>query len=72
MKHVKLYFISLGVVIVVGILGYTGQISLSTKDNKIAENTELRNMFHRSATRSEEHQKSAEQNWMDKYFNVKF
>ena len=57
------------IVIVLGLINFLGS-SLSTRDSKIAQNTELRDMFHQ--TRSEEHLRSAEKNWMEKFFNINF
>jgi hypothetical protein len=71
MKHIKIYFGILAFVTLGLVLERFGYISFSTKDHKISQNTELRDMFQSEARSADSHQRSAEQNWMDKYFNIK-
>jgi hypothetical protein len=47
-----------------------GYISYSTKDNDIARNTMLRDMFHQN--RSQHHLDEANKNWAEKFFNISF
>lgn len=70
-KQIKWYISIAIVVTIVLILGKKEYISLSPKDSKIGNNTQLRDMFQSEARSAGSHQKAAEKNWSDKYFNIK-
>jgi putative exporter of polyketide antibiotics len=70
MKIPKSMILLAGVIVVLLVLASNG--SLSSKNNKMAQNAEVRDLFQQRATSTENHQRSAEKSFIEKYFDVKF
>jgi putative exporter of polyketide antibiotics len=70
MKISKSMILLVSAIGVLLILASTG--SLSSKNNKMAQNAEVRDLFQQRAVSSESHQDSAEKSFIEKYFDVRF